>query len=121
MATRAIPKAAFSSTAKQWFELTKTTVESDDDGDALEELDRLILGHKPTSDLEIIVLVDVVIEAMRSGGRVDGLEISALLNVRDRVLKDSARRDWSTPIWRSRFSGRLSSRDEPPRARRFTG
>jgi len=90
MATRAIPKAAFSSTAKQWFELTKTTVESDDDGDALEELDRLILGHRPTSDLEIIVLVDVVIEALRSGGRVDGLEISALLNVRDRVLKDSA-------------------------------
>lgn len=92
MATRAIPRALFSSSAKRWFELTRTLIESEDDGDALEQVDRLLLGHKPASDLEVVVLMDVIAETLRSGGRIDGLDVAAVLNVRDRILNTSTER-----------------------------
>jgi hypothetical protein len=89
MATREMPKPSFPTAAGQWFELSRTGVESDDQGDALEALDRLLLRHKPTSDLETIVLMEVIAEALRGGGRGDGLDVAALLNVRDHVLRES--------------------------------
>lgn len=89
MARREMPKQSFSTTAKRWFELTRTPIESEDDGDALEEIDRLLLSHKPTSDLEVLIVVEVVAEAVRGGGRLDGLDVAALLNVRDRILTAS--------------------------------
>ncbi len=33
--------------------------------------------------------MDVVAEAMRGGGRIDGLDVAALLTIRDRVLQVS--------------------------------
>jgi hypothetical protein len=89
MATRKMPQSSFSSTAERWFELTKTNIENEDDGDVLEAIDQLLLSRKPTSDLEVLVLMDVVAEAVRGGGRLDGLDVRALLNVRDRILTAS--------------------------------
>lgn len=86
MATKDKPALQFSREAERWFELIRAETEPDDDGEQLEALDRLLLRHKPASDLEIIVLLEVVAEAVRGGGRIDGLEVAALLSVRDRIL-----------------------------------
>lgn len=89
MANREVRRSWSPVVAGKWFELSRAEEDSGDDGEALEALDRLLLRHQPSSDLETVVLLEVVAEALRGGGRIDGLDVSAVLNIRDRILRES--------------------------------
>jgi hypothetical protein len=49
---------------------------------ALERLEHLILDHRPGTSGEAISILDIVIPDMAAGGRSDGRDVSALLNIR---------------------------------------
>ena len=48
----------------------------------LERLERVILDHQPSSPNEAIAMLDLVIPEVLAGGRSDGRDASALMNIR---------------------------------------
>lgn len=64
---------------------------SEDDGsfEKLERLERLILGHFPNSPAEAVMIMDLIIPNLLAGGRSDGRDVSALINIRE-MLRTSA-------------------------------
>lgn len=49
---------------------------------AVETLERVILDHRPTSAMEAVAMLDVVIADVTGGGRADGRDIKALVAIR---------------------------------------
>ncbi len=57
---------------------------------AVETLERVILDHRPTSAMEAVAMLDMVISDVIGGGRADGRDIKALQAIR--AMLD----DWSS-------------------------
>lgn len=88
MATKNMPASTITDASQRWFQVVGPG-EPIDDGDALEAVERLLLQHCPTSDLETLVLLEVIAETVRNGGRSDMLEVGAITYIRDRILRES--------------------------------
>jgi len=62
--------------------IAETRAFDDSDFSAVNQLERIILDHRPRTPGEAVAMLDLIIPDISAGGRCDGRDVVALANIR---------------------------------------
>ena len=81
-------RSSFAEACRTWLSLLLKPELSEDEGGALEAAEAVILTRTPKTDLEAVIIADVLLTNLSTGARSDGADIESVRSLRAWLGRD---------------------------------